>query len=48
MTNKKTLLTKFCVLLASLFVMSCHDIADDDHYKAPDWLKGNAWEVLAS
>ena len=48
MTNKKTLLTKFCVLLASLFVMSCHDIADDDHYKAPDWLKGNAWEVLES
>ena len=48
MTNKKTLLTKFCILLASLFVMSCYDIADDDHYKAPDWLKGNAWEVLES
>ena len=48
MTNKKTQLTKFCVLLASLCFMSCHDIADDDHYKAPDWLKGNAWEVLES
>ena len=48
MTNKRTLLTKFCVLLASAAFMSCHDIADDDHYKAPDWLKGNAWEVLES
>ena len=37
-----------CILLASSFAVSCHDIADDDHYKAPDWLKGNAWQVLES
>ena len=46
MTNKYSLLKKSCILLAVLFFASCHDIADDDHYKAPDWLKGNAWEVL--
>lgn len=27
---------------------SCQDIADDDHYKAPSWLKGNAWQVMES
>ena len=48
MTNKYSLLKKSCILLAVLFFASCHDIADDDHYKAPDWLKGNAWEVLES
>ena len=37
-----------CISLASTFVVSCHDIADDDHYKSPDWLKGNAWQVLES
>lgn len=37
-----------CMLLASTFVMSCHDIADDDHYKSPEWLKGNAWQVMES
>ncbi len=29
-------------------LMSCQDIADDDHYKAPSWLKGNAWQVMES
>ncbi len=48
MTNKKSLRTMACILLASSFAVSCHDIADDDHYKAPDWLKGNAWQVLES
>ena len=37
-----------CILLASSFAVSCHDIADDDHYKAPDWLKGNEWEGRGS
>ena len=29
-------------------VTSCKDddLASDDHYKIPDWLKGNAYEVL--
>jgi uncharacterized surface protein with fasciclin (FAS1) repeats len=29
-----------------LGVTSCQDIADDEHYKAPSWLKGNAWQVM--
>ena len=48
MTKQKTLLKMLCISLASTFVVSCHDIADDDHYKSPDWLKGNAWQVLES
>ena len=48
MTNKCTLQTMLCLVLASLFAVSCHDIADDDHYKSPSWLKGNAWEVMES
>ena len=35
-----------CIVLASVFTTACHDIADDDHYKSPSWLKGNAWEVM--
>ena len=48
MTNKNSLKTTLCILLAGAFLVSCHDIADDDHYKSPDWLKGNAWEVMES
>ena len=48
MTNKNSLRTTLCILLASILAVSCQDIADDDHYKSPDWLKGNAWEVLES
>lgn len=30
-----------------LLMFSCSDkISDDEHYKTPDWLKGNAYEVL--
>ena len=35
-----------CVVALSGLAVSCHDIADDDHYKQPDWLKGNAWEAM--
>ena len=45
MTNKP-LLTAIALAIAGAFVVSCHDIADDDHYAAPSWLKGNAWEVM--
>ncbi len=48
MTNKNVFLTMVCMLIASTFVTSCHDIADDDHYKSPEWLKGNAWQVMES
>ena len=46
MTKMKTLLGALCLMTAGAFVVSCQDIADDDHYKSPSWLKGNAWEVL--
>ena len=36
------------ILLLSVLVVSCSDIADDDHYAPPSWLKGNAWQVLES
>lgn len=42
----RTLLGALCLMVAGVFVVSCQDIADDDHYKSPSWLKGNAWEVL--
>ena len=48
MTNKNSLRTTLCILLASILAVACQDIADDDHYKSPEWLKGNAWEVLES
>ena len=36
-----------CLLLAAAFVVSCQESVDEsDHYKVPDWLKGNAYEVL--
>ncbi len=33
------------VLMAVLFLTSCENEMDK-HYKAPEWLKGSAWEVL--
>lgn len=36
-----------CLVLSSAVLMtSCRDIADDDHYAQPSWLKGNAWQVM--
>jgi len=37
-----------CCIVLSLPVLmtSCRDIADDDHYAQPSWLKGNAWQVM--
>ena len=32
--------------LGAFALFGCSDIADDEHYKSPDWLKGNAYEVL--
>ncbi|MBQ4393525.1 MAG: hypothetical protein II826_10525 [Prevotella sp.] len=45
MTNKP-LLTAIACAIAGTFAVSCQDIADDDHYAAPSWLKGNAYEVM--
>ncbi|MBP5388271.1 MAG: fasciclin domain-containing protein [Prevotella sp.] len=47
MTTYKSLLTVLSMIVCMLFV-SCRDIADDDHYAPPSWLKGNAWQVLES
>ena len=34
-------------LALSVFVTACSDdLSEDSHYKTPDWLKGNAYEVL--
>lgn len=33
-------------LLFGGFASCVEDLSEDDHYKAPDWLKGNAYEVL--
>ncbi len=34
-------------LATALVAVSCSDnLADDEHYKVPSWLKGNAYEVL--
>ena len=46
MIQRKVLLTVCWLMLTCAFMLSCQDIADDDHYAAPSWLKGNAWEVL--
>lgn len=46
MTRLNTLMTACWLVLTSMFVLSCQDIADDDHYASPSWLKGNAWQVM--
>ena len=46
MVKKRTLRVALCLALGGALLSSCQDIADDDHYKSPSWLKGNAWEVL--
>ena len=34
------------IMSAASLIVSCKDIADDDHYAQPTWLKGNAWQVM--
>lgn len=47
MRSKSLFSLSTIMLLLAIFVSSCQgDIADDSHYKVPDWLKGNAYEVL--
>ena len=48
MRNISSLFRGMSILLLSVLVVSCSDIADDDHYAPPSWLKGNAWQVLES
>jgi uncharacterized surface protein with fasciclin (FAS1) repeats len=46
MTKKWTFMAACGLALTSMFCVSCKDIADDDHYAPPSWLKGNAWQVM--
>ena len=48
MRNISSLLRGMSILLLSVLAAACSDIADDDHYKSPEWLKGNAWQVMES
>lgn len=42
----KKLWTIFMLALIAAVFVGCSNLEDDDHYKVPDWLKGNAYEVL--
>ncbi len=47
MNRKKNLFISMAALLLVGGVSSCtDDLSESDHYKAPGWLKGNAYEVL--
>lgn len=42
----KKLWTIFMLAVSAAVFVGCSNLEDDDHYKVPDWLKGNAYEVL--
>ena len=47
MTMLKTLLRVYSLAMVATFVVGCQEsVEDNDHYRVPDWLKGNAWQVL--
>ena len=47
MRNKGLLIYLFGTLLGAAALTSCQDDwSGDEHYQVPDWLKGNAYEVL--
>ena len=47
MTNMRRLLNVCSLALVTAFVVSCQEGVDEsDHYQVPDWLKGNAYQVL--
>lgn len=47
MKSKNYFSLSICLVLLVSMIASCQgDIADDSHYKVPNWLKGNAYEVL--
>lgn len=47
MSKRRNLFASMVALLLTFGMYSCQDeLADNDHYKAPNWLKGNAYEVL--
>lgn len=42
----KKLWTIFMLAISAAVFVGCSNLEDNDHYKVPDWLKGNAYEVL--
>lgn len=47
MTMLKTFLRVCSLAVVAAFVVGCQEsVEDNDHYRVPDWLKGNAWQVL--
>lgn len=46
MTKRKLLIRKLLYSLAFFIMFSACEDKMDEHYDAPEWLKGSAWEVL--
>ena len=46
MIQRKLLKAVYGFALVGSMLVSCQDIAEDDHYASPSWLKGNAWQVM--
>lgn len=47
MSKRASLKRLLWILVLPVIFIACEDKMDE-HYKVPDWLKGNAWEVLES
>ncbi|WP_200978997.1 fasciclin domain-containing protein [Echinicola sp. 20G] len=35
-----------CLFSACLLLFACREVGWEEHYERPEWLKGNAWELL--
>jgi uncharacterized surface protein with fasciclin (FAS1) repeats len=46
MNCKKTWIKNAFLMLMSIFMFNACEDKMDEHYEVPEWLKGNAWEVL--
>lgn len=44
--RKMTLVKKMLWMLSVLFIITACEDKMDEHYEVPDWVNGNAWEVL--
>jgi uncharacterized surface protein with fasciclin (FAS1) repeats len=49
MAKLKGFLSVACLFVAAALAVSCQEkLEDSDQYKVPDWLKGNAYQMLSS
>lgn len=46
MNCKTTWIKNAFLVLTSIFMFNACEDKMDEHYEVPEWLKGNAWEVL--